>query len=130
MVGALAVMSLVRLTPHQAGKINKLLQFLRRLATGQHIFRQGDTGASLSAQIVIDAFNDSSSETFKISAVRIAPATVSSELVITDFSITDFIATITWNSEIGVDYDLQFTNDLEEGEFGTVATVTATGAAM
>ena len=80
---------------------------------------------TVSAQIVIDAFNDSTSETFRISRVQITPATASSDLVITGFTLTAGVAEVTWNSESGVTYDLQFANDLDDGEFGTVDTITA-----
>ena len=83
---------------------------------------------AVTAQIVIVGAAGSSTETLTISDLKITAAGPNTgEFFITGISQVAGGYTITWNSDVGSTYDLQFTADLETNPFVTVATLTATG---
>lgn len=80
---------------------------------------------TVSVQLVILAINNSLSETFTLSEVKVGP-------LAPDFAILSVISAggevdVVWESEAGATYDLQFSTDLSGGSFTTVETVVATG---
>ena len=83
--------------------------------------------AAVTAQIVIVGSAGSPTETLTISDVKITAAEANTgEFLITGITEVEGGYTITWNSEVGSTYDLQFTADAETTPFAAVATLTAT----
>ena len=83
---------------------------------------------AVTAQIVIVGAAGSLTETLTISDLKITAADPNTgEFFITGISQAAGGYTITWNSDVGSTYDLQFTADVETTPFATVATLTATG---
>ena len=84
--------------------------------------------SAVTAQIVIVGGAGSLTETLTISDIKITAAEPSSgDFLITGIQSVAGGYTITWNSEAGSTYDLQYTADPETTPFATVATLTATG---
>jgi len=82
---------------------------------------------AVTAQIVVVGSAGSPTETLILSEVKITPAGLGSG----DFFITGIESVaggfnLTWNSEAGVTYDLQYTADPGTAPFATVATLVAT----
>lgn len=85
---------------------------------------------AVQARIFIEAVNNSASETFIVSDlfVREAPPLPDA------FAITDIMLVpgtgvqLSWETEVGAGYELQFSPDLAEGNWTTVETLMATGA--
>jgi hypothetical protein len=80
---------------------------------------------TVSVQLVILAVNNSSSETFTLSEVKVGSQAP-------DFAILSVTSAggevdVVWESEAGATYELQFSPDLSGGSFTTVETVVATG---
>ena len=90
-----------------------------------YILSQALPAGSVKARFFIRAVNNSSSETFVLSEIKI-------ETTPPTFAIIDLVESagevdLTFESEAGVTYDLQFSPNLTNGTWTTVDTVVATG---
>ncbi len=86
---------------------------------------------AISVQLFIEAENNSPSETFTISSILFTGVpSVPADFTILSVSRPEGGAAgweISWESEPGVEYELQFSPDLSPGSYGRAGSITATG---